>query len=233
MVAKILVIDDEPEILELITDILKKTDYQVITALDGQSGLAKFRQNEPVLVILDVMMPQMDGWEVCRQLRQESTVPIIMLTALKWHQDVIKGLAVGADDYLTKPFFPAELLARIEALLRRLQMPPPSSRTLPLSLDKYLVINPVDRQVLMYGEPIKLTPTEYELILLLARHAGRVVPSDVIFNHIWPLDTETRLNKVKWYIWRLRKKIEQDPHRPRYILTEHGIGYRLETSRIR
>jgi two-component system KDP operon response regulator KdpE len=173
------------------------------------------------------MMPQMDGWEVCRRLRQESTVPIIMLTALGWHEDVVKGLELGADDYMAKPFHPAELLARIEALLRRRQMPPPTSPALPLNLDKNLVINPLERQVMVRGEIVKLTPTEYELIVLLARHADRILPGEVIFNNIWPLDPQVRLTKVKWYIWRLRKKIERDPRHPRYILTEHGIGYRL------
>jgi DNA-binding response OmpR family regulator len=230
MSAKILIIDDEPEILELIEHILRKNGYQVISALDGETGLAKFHEHDPVLVILDVMMPRLDGWEVCRRLRQASTVPIIMLTALGWHQDVIKGLTLGADDYVAKPFNSTELLARIEALLRRMQMPPPTAQTLPFGLANDLIINPVDRQVMIHGKIVKLTPTEYELMLLLARHADRVLPSDVIFNNIWPLDTQVRLNKVKWYIWRLRKKIERDPHHPHYILTEHGIGYRLVTS---
>ena len=230
MATRILAIDDEPEILQLIKHILKKPGYQVITALDGEAGLAAFREHAPVLVILDVMMTEMDGWEVCRRLRQESTVPIIMLTARGWHKDVIKGLELGADDYVTKPFNADELLARIEALLRRMQMPPPTSSVTPLNLDNKLVINPVDRQVTVRGEVVKLTPIEYELILLLARHADRVLPSDVIFNNLWPLDPQIRLNKVKWYIWRLRKKIEYDPHHPRYILTEYGIGYRLVAS---
>jgi DNA-binding response OmpR family regulator len=227
---KILAIDDESEILQLIKHILENPGYQVITALSGPAGLAAFREHDPVLVILDVMMPEMDGWEVCRRLRQESTVPIIILTALGWHEDVIKGLELGADDYVVKPFNAAELLARIEALLRRLQMPPPASSVASLHLDNKLVINPADRQVTVRGEVVKLTPIEYELILLLARHADRVLPSDVIFNSLWPLDTQVRLNKVKWYIWRLRQKIEYDPHHPRYILTEYGIGYRLAAS---
>ncbi len=227
MGVKILAIDDEPEILELIRHILTKHGYQVITACDGPTGLAKFHADDPILIMLDIMMPQMDGWEVCRRLRQESTVPIIMLTALGWHEDVVKGLELGADDYMAKPFHPAELLARIEALLRRRQMPPPTSPALPLNLDKNLVINPLERQVMVRGEIVKLTPTEYELIVLLARHADRILPGEVIFNNIWPLDPQVRLTKVKWYIWRLRKKIERDPRHPRYILTEHGIGYRL------
>jgi two-component system KDP operon response regulator KdpE len=172
----------------------------------------------------------MNGWEACRRVRDVSTVPIIMLTALGSHQDIVKGLNMGADDYLVKPFHPEELQARVEAVLRRLRMPPPASDSSPLRFGGGdLIIDPANRQVMANSEAIDLTPTEYDLLLFMAKRAGRILSTDVIFDNVWPYDADASPDSVKWYIWRLRNKIESEPRNPRYILTERGIGYRFAT----
>jgi two-component system KDP operon response regulator KdpE len=226
---KILVIEDDEEMLELIQHILVASDYEVVTALNGQSGLEKFADALVDLVVLDIMMPKIDGWEVCRRIRAVSSVPIIMLTGLGWHQYVVKGLEAGADDYIAKPFHPAELLARVEAMLRRIRMPTPSIRELPLTFSTGLCVDPEECRVMIHGEVVNLTPMEFELILFMARHAGQILPASTIFTNLWPHATDSNQYKVKWYISRLRKKIERDPRHPAIILTEYGIGYRLAT----
>jgi len=227
---RILAIDDDQLLLQLIQRSLESGGYEVSTASDGQSGLQQFHEFQPHLVILDVMMPHMDGWETCRRVRDVSTVPIIMLTALGSHQDIVKGLNMGADDYLVKPFHPEELQARVEAVLRRLRMPPPASDSSPLRFGGGdLIIDPANRQVMANSEAIDLTPTEYDLLLFMAKRAGRILSTDVIFDNVWPYDADASPDSVKWYIWRLRNKIESEPRNPRYILTERGIGYRFAT----
>ncbi len=230
MAERILAIDDDYLLLQLIQRSLESAGYNVVTALNGQSGLKQLRESQPHLVILDVMMPEVDGWETCRRIRDVSTVPIIMLTALESHQDIVKGLRLGADDYLVKPFHPEELQARVEAVLRRMRMPPPPSDTSPLRFGGGdLIIDPVNRQVMVNGEVVDLTPTEYDLLLFLAKRAGRILPTDFIFDNVWSYDADAGPDSVKWYIWRLRNKIESNPRSPRYILTERGIGYRFAT----
>ena len=230
MAERILAIDDDQLLLQLIQRSLESGGYEVSTASDGQSGLQQFHEFQPHLVILDVMMPHMDGWETCRRVRDVSTVPIIMLTALGSHQDIVKGLNMGADDYLVKPFHPEELQARVEAVLRRLRMPPPASDSSPLRFGGGdLIIDPANRQVMANSEAIDLTPTEYDLLLFMAKRAGRILSTDVIFDNVWPYDADASPDSVKWYIWRLRNKIESEPRNPRYILTERGIGYRFAT----
>jgi DNA-binding response OmpR family regulator len=227
MAEKILVIDDDEVLLRLIQHILELANYQVITAADGQSGFQEFLASQPHLIILDVMMPKLDGWETCRRIRDMSTTPIIMLTARGTQQDIIEGLKLGADDYVVKPFHPEELQARVEAVLRRMRMPPPSN-DLPLRFAGGLIIDPATRQVMVHGQVVELTPTEYELLLFMAKRSGRILTTDVIFCSVWPYDTNANLDSVKWYIWRLRNKIEDTPSDPRYILTERGIGYRFD-----
>jgi two-component system KDP operon response regulator KdpE len=227
---RILAIDDDQLLLQLIQRSLESGGYEVSIACDGQSGLQQFHEFQPHLVILDVMMPHMDGWETCRRVREVSTVPIIMLTALGSHQDIVKGLNMGADDYLVKPFHPEELQARVEAVLRRLRMPPPASDSSPLRFGGgALIIDPANRQVMANSEAIDLTPTEYDLLLFMAKRAGRILSTDIIFDNVWPYDADASPDSVKWYIWRLRNKIESEPRKPRYILTERGIGYRFAT----
>lgn len=228
MAEKILAIDDDYLVLRLIQYSMERVGYEVITATNGLNGIELFHQKQPHLVILDLMMPKMDGWETCRSLRNISKVPIIILSARGSQQDVLKGLKMGADDYLVKPFYPEELQARVEAVLRRTRIPASESDRLPLRFGgSDLIIDPVNRQVLVRNQAVDLTPTEYDLLLYMARHADRVLPIEVIFENVWPYYADASLNSVKWYIWRLRRKIEDDPRHPRFILTEHGIGYRF------
>ncbi len=228
MAERILAIDDDCLMLQLVQHSLESAGYQVSVALDGASGLQRFHERQPHLVVLDVMMPQMDGWEICQRIRGVSTVPIIMLTARGSKEDVVKGLKMGADDYLVKPFHPEELRARVEAVLRRTRMPPPLSESASLRFGGgELIIDPANRRVIVRGQVVDLTPTEYDLLLFMAKRAGRILPTDVIFDNVWPYDTDTSLDSAKWYIWRLRNKIEDDPSDPHYILTERGIGYRF------
>lgn len=228
MAERILAIDDDHLVLRLIQHSLERLGYEIITAEDGRSGLQQFHEKKPHLIILDLMMPHMDGWETCRSIRTISKVPIIILSARGSQQDVLKGLKMGADDYLVKPFYPEELQARIEAVMRRANIPTPESEKMPLRFGgSDLVIDPANRQVMVRNKMIELTPTEYDLLLFMARRVERVLPIDTIFENVWPYYAEASLNSVKWYIWRLRKKIEDDPRHPRFILTEHGIGYRF------
>ncbi len=227
MSEKILAIDDDPFLLQLIEKSLSKAGYQVIVAPTGPEGLRLLAEHKPHLVLLDVMLPHMDGWQVCSQIRKDSIVPIIMLTARGTQSDVVRGLQMGADDYLVKPFFPAELLARVSAVLRRASMPPASNKA-PLRFGNGdLIIDATERQVFVSGEPIDLTRTEFDLLLYLARRPGRILTTEIIFENVWSYDAEANLESVKWYVWRLRKKIEQNSSTPRYIVTERGVGYRF------
>ena len=227
MAERILAVDDEHLVLELIRRSLEAADYEVTLAADGSAALQLFHRVQPHLVVLDLMMPGMSGWEVCSRLRAISTVPIIMLTALTAQEDIIKGLNAGADDYVVKPFQGKELLARVQAVLRRTRMPPPSND---LSLrfgGGDLVVDSSNRRVWAYGEMVDLTRKEYDLLLFMAQRAGRILPSATIFENVWSHQARADLNSVKWYVWRLRNKIEKDPRDPRFILTERGIGYRF------
>lgn len=226
MAEKILVIDDDENLLRLTERILQKQGYSVTTASNGEQGLTLFRQIAPDLVILDVMMPGMDGWEVCRHLRQISTVPIVFLTALGTEKDVVDGLTDGADDYLVKPFRPEELRARVNALLRRARMPHQSPHILRFG-DGDLIINQTEQTVFASGKEVMLSPIEYNLLTFMAQRAGQILPTEMLHDAIWGSLAETGPETVKWYIWRLRQKIETDPRNPRFILTERGKGYRF------
>ncbi len=227
MAERILVVDDDPALVQLIQTNLIQMDYQVISAASGEEGLRLLGETKPHLVILDIVMPQMDGWEFCRHIRKVSTVPIIMLTALGSQKDIVRGLQAGADDYLIKPFQKEELQARILAVLRRANMPPPTAQA-PLRFGSgELIIDQVDRLVTLNGQPIELTPTEFDLLLFMAHRAGRILSTEFIFENVWSYDSEANLESVKWYMWRLRKKIEQKPSNPKYIITERGVGYRF------
>ena len=219
MAETILAIDDEEFLLKLVTTALGKVGYNVVTAPGGEEGLALFRQTAPDLVILDIMMPGMDGWEVCRRLRQTSSVPIIFLTAMDTEQNVVDGLVGGADDYLTKPIRIDELRARVAALLRRARMPHERPGD--------LIINTAEQSVFAYGEEVPLSPIEYNLLLFMAERAGRILSTELLYDTIWGASAESRSQGVKWYVWRLRQKIETDPQEPRFILTERGKGYRF------
>ncbi len=226
MAATILVIDDDTLLLKLIRQALTPKGYIVHTATNGDEGLLLFNQVAPDLVILDVMMPGMSGWDVCERLRQVSSVPIIFLTALDSVDDIVSGLTGGADDYLVKPFRIAELAARVSALLRRVRMSYEKPRVISFG-NGDLVINLDEQMVFAYGEEVPLSPIEYNLLVFLAERAGRIIPSRVLFDAIWGTMADAGTQSVKWYIWSLRKKIEKDPQHPRFILTERGKGYRF------
>lgn len=219
----ILVVDDDQGLRELIRINLEHEGYGVIQAGNGLQCVSAVREQRPDMVILDVMMPEMDGLEACRQVREFSQLPILMLTARTQSEDVITGLDRGADDYLLKPFNVDELSARIRALLRRV---PPAYR--PMSAGEgQLSVDQQKREVLVRDKVVDLTPTEYQLLLILMEHAGKVVEHETLLSAVWGQGYTRDNDYLKVYIWHLRRKIEVDPRNPKLLLTEWGIGYRL------
>jgi two-component system KDP operon response regulator KdpE len=184
-------------------------------------------KNKVHLVILDVMMPRMDGWETCSRMREISDVPIIMLTAKDDEADTLKGFQCGVDDYVTKPFSFAELTARVKAILQRARKPPSDQRMKVYIFDE-LVVDADNSQVTVRGEPVSLTPTEFQLLLTLAENAGRILSHEQLLEQVWGPEYVGETGYVKRYIWYLRQKIEDDPSDPHYIVTERGFGYKLE-----
>lgn len=221
-----LIIDDDAKLVEAIKLYLKNAGYEVIAAADGLEGLQKMYAHRPDLIILDIMMPKMDGWEACRRIREVSDVPIIMLTARGQEYEKVKGLKLGADDYVAKPFGLKELVARVEAVLRRTRLPPPTEGAV-LYADEELVIDSERWEVSRGGKPLELTATERRLLFYLVENAGRVLTHEQLLERVWGPEYIDEVDYVKLYIWRLRQKIEEEPSQPRYILTERGIGYRF------
>lgn len=220
---KILIVDDEPGLRDLVRINLEHEGFAVTQAENGVLGLEAVREEHPDLVILDVMMPEMDGWETCRKLREFSQVPVLMLTARVQSQDIVTGLNSGADDYLLKPFNMDELMARVRALLRRVPSP-----NRPVTAGKNeIVIDKQKREVLVRNEPVDLTPTEYDLLLMLAENAGKVLEHETLLRGVWGQEYTKDNDYLKVYIWHLRRKLELDPRDPKLLLTEWGIGYRL------
>jgi len=201
MAEKILVIDDDTNLLRLISQTLQPEGFSIFTETDGEAGLALFHQIAPDLVILDVMMPGIDGWEVCRRLRQVSSVPIIFLTALSTLENVVQGLEDGADDYLAKPFKIAELVARVTAQFRRARMPHEQPDVLRFGGGD-LIINRNEQTVFAYGEEVPLSPIEYNLLLFMAERAGRILPVQLLFDTIWGsmADTGPQRNLLKMVV---------------------------------
>ncbi|MCE7937433.1 DNA-binding response regulator [bacterium] len=222
---RLLIIDDDARLTDAMTLFLSRSGYGVEVAHSGMDGLARFQARPPHLVILDVMMPGMDGWDVCRRLRDQANVPIIMLTARDSENDRVMGLRMGADDYVTKPFSLKELEARVEAVLRRAHAPPEPSRV--IHDDGYLRLETGSMQVTAEGRPVRLTATERRLLFLLAQNTERVVAIDEILRLVWGPEYDGQSDYVKLYVWRLRQKVEPDPAAPRYIHTERGLGYRF------
>jgi DNA-binding response OmpR family regulator len=224
----ILVIDDDHDLTVMLTAQLERRNYRVVVAANGREGLQKAYQARPDLIILDIMMPEMDGWEVCQRLRELSNVPIIMLTARNIKGDIVKGLESGADDYLTKPFSAAELEARIQAVLRRSNSGDGKTKARSSFYSNgYLTIDFDRRTVKVQGEIIELTPTEFKLLSCLVRNEGRVLPHRYLLTEVWGPEYADEVDYVKLYIRYLRLKIEEDPSEPVYIQTEWGIGYRF------
>ncbi|RMF27642.1 MAG: DNA-binding response regulator [Chloroflexi bacterium] len=227
MSAKLLLIDDSEEIQALVGLFLEKEGYQVVRARNGKEGLRKLAHEKPDLILLDIMMPEVDGWETCRQVREISNIPIIMLTAKGQERDIVRGLEMGADDYVTKPFDLTELRARIRALLRRAtEMSPEDSRP-KLFDDGYLRVDLERRLVTIEGKAVDLTPTEYRLLAALVQQAGRVIPHRQLLKQVWGPEYGDEVHYLKLYVRYLRQKLEKDPSHPYYILTEWGVGYRF------
>ncbi|MBX5458106.1 MAG: response regulator transcription factor [Thermogemmatispora sp.] len=225
----ILCVDDDPHLLRLVSRNLELEGYAVLTASDGEQALAVFKEQQPDLILLDVMMPRLDGFSVCRRVREYSGVPIILLTARGQDQDKVRGLDLGADDYLTKPFSIEELLARVRAVLRRAQF---SSGERVSGLRSIitvgdLTIDDTRHLVTRAGREIALTPTEYRLLAYLAQHAGRVVTQDLLLERVWGAEYVGESHMLQVNINRLRRKLEDDPAHPRYIRTKVGVGYML------
>jgi DNA-binding response OmpR family regulator len=223
--ATILIIDDDPDLCVLVGTILTKAGYEVEAVYDGQSGLEKAAELQPDLILLDIMMPDKNGWEVSEELREVCSAPVIFLSARGGERDVVRGLQLGADDYVSKPFRHHELVARIEAVLRRAG----AAATEKVYQIGDLTIDQPRWEVRRGDELIHLTPTEFRLLLLLAQHAGRPVSHKDILTEVWGGKHERNLNLLKVYIRQLRQKIERDPDQPQYLLTKRGVGYRIAT----
>ncbi|MBI2862583.1 MAG: response regulator transcription factor [Chloroflexi bacterium] len=222
----ILVVDDEPRLVQAMRRYLEMEGYTVHATGDGEEALEKVRTLVPDLIVLDVMMPSLDGFETLRRLRKSSTVPVIMLTVRGDEADRIRGLQLGADDYVTKPFSQRELLSRIQAVLRRADLPPPAPKTA-IVVDDDLTIDFARHRVIARGQQVQLRPTEYRLQYHLVSNAGRVITHEAILAKVWGEEYRDEAHYVRLYITYLRQKIEPDPAHPKYILTERGIGYRF------
>ncbi len=226
MTASVLVVDDEPRIVDLIRLTLEREGYQVYEAEDGYKALEKARQVIPDIVLLDVMMPDMDGFEVLKELRQTSSVPVIILTVKGTEADKVRGLELGADDYVTKPFGHRELISRIKAVLRRAEMGAPSGKGL-VVVDEDLSIDFDKREVLARGERIRLRPTEYRLLYHLVNNSGRLQTHETLLSRVWGREYRDDTQLLRLYITYLRQKIEPDASHPKYIINERGLGYRF------
>lgn len=224
---KILVVDDERKIVEVVKSYLVKSGYSVSEAANGKEALDKFEKENPALVILDLMLPDITGEEICKALRKKSRVPIIMLTAKVEEEDVLKGLNIGADDYVTKPFSPRQLVARVEAVLRRT-----SDTLVPLaSLISFnndeLVIDTLKHEVKRSGEAINLTPNEYKLLLTMVKYPGKTFTREELISIGLGVDFTGYDRTIDTHIKNIRQKLESDPKNPKYIVTIHGVGYRF------
>jgi two-component system KDP operon response regulator KdpE len=225
---KILVIDDEPDVIESVSlgFTLQWREVDVLGAATGEAGLDMIEREHPDIVLIDVGLPGMDGFEVLRQVRAFSDVPVVMLTARDDAMDKVKGLELGADDYVTKPFNHLELMARVKAVLRRLAMPAPASRA-PSFRSGDLEVDFARQEARLRGERLDLTPTEYKLLYHLVRNAGHILQHGTLLAKVWGREYIDEVDYVRVYIRRLRDKLGDDPDDPRYIRTERGLGYRF------
>jgi two-component system, OmpR family, KDP operon response regulator KdpE len=225
---KILVVDDAPDVIESVRlgFTLQWREVDVLGADGGERGLDLVEQEKPDVVLLDVGLPDIDGYEVLRRIRAFTDVPVVMLTARDGTLDLVKGLELGADDYVTKPFNHLELLARVKAVLRRLDMPAPAERV-PSFRSGDLEMDFARQEVRLAGEPLNLTPTEYKLLYHLVRNAGYVLTHGTLLAKVWGREYVDEVDYLRVYVRRLRDKLGDDPERPRYIRTERGLGYRF------
>jgi two-component system KDP operon response regulator KdpE len=229
---KVLTIDDDPGFLNLVDNVLSSKGFKVFKASGGQEGLKVIYAEKPDMVILDVAMPEMDGWQTCRRIRDIADIPIIMLTGKqKAEEDIVRGLDFGADEYLFKPVGNSELIARVRAVLRRQDLPSTAgSDRRVYYADGYLVADITNRKVTVNGERVKLTPREFSLLANLVENANRVLTHRELLEKVWGWEYADDLDYVRIYISHLRQKIEPDPSLPVYILTEPGVGYYFQTA---
>lgn len=227
----VLVVEDEREIGELVRDYLKQEQYEVHLAKDGEEGLRLFRQIQPTLIILDILLPKIDGMEVCRMIRSESNIPILMMSAKKSDMDKILGLTLGADDYITKPFSPGELVARVKALLRRyVNFSQPSKVETELEMGN-LKVNPRSYECFVNGEQVQMSAKEFALLYYFMSNPDQVFTREQLFYQIWGEHEFGDINTVTVHIRKLREKIEPNPGKPIYILTVWGVGYKFRGHR--
>ncbi|RBW70699.1 response regulator transcription factor [Bacillus taeanensis] len=230
----ILVVDDERNITDVSSRYLEREGYQVLTASNGTDAIEKWKSAKPDLIVLDLMMPKKDGWQVCEEIRNEDDVPIIMLTARGEEIDRLMGLTLGADDYITKPFSPRELVLRVKAIFRRIHIGREKGNLSQTVLTfNGLSIEPEQRIAIVNGKPIELTVKEFDLLWLLASHPKQVFSRNQLLMKIWDIDYEGDTTTVTVHIRRLREKIEPTPSEPTYIKTVWGIGYKFEGSDVR
>jgi len=222
----VLVVDDESRMVEFIAMNLELEGFRVVRAANGSEALEKASKEHPDLVLLDIMMPEMDGFETLEELRETTSVPVIFLTAKSEEVDRIKGLDLGADDYIAKPFSPRELVSRIRAVLRRTE--PAAMTNSEIVVDNELRVNFDQRKVIVRGQEVRLRPTEYRLLYQLVTNAGKLLTHEVLLSRVWGAEYRDEDQYVRLYITYLRQKIEKDPKNPRYILSERGLGYRFK-----
>ncbi|MDP9383029.1 MAG: response regulator transcription factor [Chloroflexota bacterium] len=219
---KVLIADDDTDLLDILAYSLQREGFEVVAARDGREALAQVAAERPDLVVLDVGMPELDGFEVCRRLRSESSIPIIMLTARGEDENIVLGLELGADDYVTKPYSPRELIARVRALARR-------SNGMVNRRDNLnsgpFQIDPDHMEVRRNGEPIRLTRIQFELLRYMMANQGQVLPTEMLMQNVWGYSAAADANLVKTHIFHLRQRIEDDPSHPRYVVTVPGVGY--------
>ena len=223
---RVLVVDDEPRMVRFIRLNLEQDGFEVVEACSGMEALDRLRNAMPDLVLLDVMLPDIDGFETLRMIREFSQVPILMVTAKGEEDDRVLGLELGADDYITKPFSPRELSSRIRAVLRRNEMPRTAPHA-PIRVDERLTIDFDRREVRVEDRPVILRPTEYRLLYHLVQNAGRVITHDQLLAKVWGYEYREETHYLRLYVNYLRQKLEKDPSDPKYILTERGVGYRF------
>ncbi|MFO7294709.1 MAG: response regulator transcription factor [Clostridia bacterium] len=223
----VLVVDDEREIAELVRDYLELDGFNVILAFDGQEALEKYQKYQPDVAILDIMLPKLDGMEVCKAIRAKSAIPIIMLSAKKSDADKILSLGLGADDYVTKPFSPKELVARVKAQLRRYRQFTYAPRKAEVLSFHDLLIDLSGHTVYVKGQPVSLSTKEFEILSFLALHPNQVFTREEIFKHVWGYNEYGDINTVTVHISKIREKIEEDPSNPVYIQTVWGVGYKF------
>jgi len=226
---KILIVDDDLNLGSMVELLFYGEGAIVHRAVDGSEGLKQFYKHQPDIVILDVFMPGMTGWQVCQQIRQLSDTPVIMLTTLKEDQDIVRGLEYGADDYVIKPFSTDVLIARVKALLRRVKVVPEEKTTSQSQYDDgYLSIDLDRRRVFVQSQPVKMSATELKLLAYFLINAGHILSYQQILNHVWGTEYRDSSDYVHVYVSHLRRKLEKDAGQPCYFLTEHGLGYRFE-----